>query len=236
MRFEAMRNRSTEATKYSILSWGSKIASGEHNPKFLDIGCGDGGLTAEFAAKIGARKYYGIDNDVAVLVEAKRHGVTTQKVDLNNKPIPFPDNFFDIILCHQIAEHLANPDNMFQEMWRVLKLKGQCLISVPNLCSLHNRLFVLLGWHPTVISSSTKYSFGNPTQRGEQLEEMVEHRHNTAFSPASLKEMLKHYRFKIEDYSGVGLYPFGDRIATFLLKPFPGLGIVQIATVSKEAK
>jgi precorrin-6B methylase 2 len=34
----------------------------ENNLKFLDIGCGDGNLTVEFAAKTGAGERYGIDS------------------------------------------------------------------------------------------------------------------------------------------------------------------------------
>jgi hypothetical protein len=62
---------------------------------------------------------------------------------------------------------------------------------------------------------------------------MAGHRHNTAFSPAGLKEMLKFYGFRIENYYGAGLHPFGSKVAEFLLKLFPGLGVVQIAIVSK---
>ena len=232
MRFEAMRNRQGEAARRKILSCAAEIAPGENKPKFLDVGCGDGKLTVEFAAKIGARECYGIDSHEPALIEARRRGITVERVDLNNEPIPFPDSFFDVVLCHQVAEHLTNADNLFQEIWRVLRAGGRCLLSVPNLCSLHNRIFVLFGWHPTVISPSTKFSFGNPA-RGERLEEMAGHRHNTAFSPAGLKEMLEFYGFRIENYYGSGLHPFGDRTSQFLLKPFPGLGVVQIAIVRK---
>ena len=233
MRFQAMRNREAAAARRKILSCAAKIALEENNPKFLDVGCGDGKLTVEFAAKIGTKECYGVDSDEPALVGARRRGVTVEKVDLNNEPVPFPDSFFDVMLCHQVAEHLTNPDNLFQEIWRVLRTGGRCLLSVPNLCSLHNRIFVLFGWHPTVISPSTKFSFGNPAQRGERLRKMAGHRHNTAFSPVGLKEMLKFYGFRIENYYGSGLHPFGDKVAEFLLKPFPGLGVVQIAIVRK---
>lgn len=232
MRFEVMRDRVAEAGRLKILSCAAEIALAENNPKFLDVGCGGGKLTVEFAARIGARNVYGVDIYEPALIEARRRGVRVEKVDLNNEPIPFPDGFFDIVLCHQIAEHLTNADNLFQEIWRVLRAGGLCLLSVPNLCSLHNRIFVLFGWHPTVVSPSTKFSFGNPA-RGERLEGMAEHRHHTAFSPAALKEMLKFYGFRIENYYGSGLHPFGHKTSQFLLKLFPGLGVVQIAIVRK---
>ena len=232
-RFEAMRIRHRQANRRKILSCGAEIALEVNNPKFLDIGCGDGNLTVEFAAKIGAGERYGVDNHEPALIEARRRGVTVEKVNLNNEPIPFPDSFFDVILCREVAEHLTNPDNLFQEMWRVLRTGGRCLLSVPNLCSLHNRISVLFGWHPTVISPSTKFSFGNPLLREERLPETAGYRHVTAFSPAGLKEMLKFYGFRIENYYGTGLHPFGGKVAEFLLKLFPGFGAVQIAIVSK---
>lgn len=57
----------------------------ENNPKFLDIGCGDGNLTVEFTAKIGAGERYGIDSHEPALIEARRRGVTAVQIAIVSK-------------------------------------------------------------------------------------------------------------------------------------------------------
>jgi ubiquinone/menaquinone biosynthesis C-methylase UbiE len=224
VKFKSMRLKQAEDARNKILSCESLLMGN----RFLDVGCGDGELTMNFEIKLGAKEVYGIDNDEQYLSKARSRGVNTKCVDINSGMLPFPNNFFDVVLCHQVAEHLMDVDHMMQEVWRVLKLNGGFLISVPNLCSLHNRLFMLAGYQPTVVSPSNKFSFGNSMQ-GEQLEESVGHRHNKAFSPRAFKEMIKYYGFKIEHYWGSGIYFLPE----FILKVFPELGVVQIILARK---
>ena len=221
-----MRQKQGEDARNRVLSATSLLGKGV---SFLDVGCGNGKLTMEFANRLGLSHIYGVDNDSKRLVEAKNRGVITERVDLNKDVLPFQDNYFDIVLCHQVAEHIVNVDCLLQEIWRVLKPDGKLVISVPNLCSLHNRLFMLFGYQPTVISPSSKFSFGNPALNGEQLEEEVGHRHNNAFSPAAFKGILKYYKFNVKYYWGSGIYFLPE----YILKLFPGLGVVQIAIARK---
>lgn len=75
----------------------------------------------------------------------KKQGDKSRKSDVN-EGMPFSSEFFDVILCNQVAEHLLNPDTLFKEIRRLLRKRGHTHISAPNLCALHNRIFVLFGW------------------------------------------------------------------------------------------
>jgi len=159
--------------------------------------------------------------------------VVVKKVDLDKNRFPFRKKIFDVILCNQVIEHLTNPDKLLEEIHRTLKDDGYALISTPNLASLHNRLFLFFGSQPTILAPSTKIIFGNPL-RGVESGMYGPARHVTAFTYKSFKEMLNHYNFKIDRYSGSGFYPLKGICAEILAKLFPNLAVYSIARVSKK--
>jgi ubiquinone/menaquinone biosynthesis C-methylase UbiE len=46
--------------------------------------------------------------------------------------LPFADNAFDGIVCSSVLEYLRDPDRCLAELYRVLRLNGRLVISVPN--------------------------------------------------------------------------------------------------------
>lgn len=233
---ERLRLRSIiegKTVKLKLLELTEKLKG---NIRLLDIGCHDGIFTMEFSKKVGAKEVYGLEINKDFIKQARSKGVICKKTDVNKK-LPFADNFFDIVLCNQVIEHLYNPDNLFLEINRILKMNGHLYISTPNLCSLHGRIFVLLGWQPTAIAPSTRFIFGNPL-RGETSGFFKYNRHLTCFTPASFKEMTEFYGFKIIKYTGSVVYPFGTKISSFISKTFPSLSVFQIikAVKIKEIK
>jgi len=55
--------------------------------------------------------------------------VKIRKVDITN--ISFEDNFFDIILCNHVLEHIPDDIQAMKEMYRVMKKGGWGILSVP---------------------------------------------------------------------------------------------------------
>lgn len=52
--------------------------------------------------------------------------------DLNKSPIPFDDDFFDVIIASHVIEHLNDPLVFFQECMRVLKPGGKFYLEAPS--------------------------------------------------------------------------------------------------------
>ena len=46
----------------------------------------------------------------------------------DNVPIPYPDDFFDVINCHGVLHHIPDPEPVIDEFYRVLKTNGVAYI------------------------------------------------------------------------------------------------------------
>lgn len=51
--------------------------------------------------------------------------------------IPLADNSLGAIICQAVLEHIQNPQKAVDEIYRVLKPGGQCLVSLPFLYPYH---------------------------------------------------------------------------------------------------
>lgn len=54
-----------------------------------------------------------------------------------NQPLPVPGNEFDTIILSDVLEHLSNPAQLWNEMFRILKHDGKVILNVPFLYKLH---------------------------------------------------------------------------------------------------
>lgn len=72
--------------------------------------------------------------------------VGVDATNLDNLPLPFESNSFDIVIMCETLEHLNfNPVEPLKEICRVLKKEGMCYITIPNLACLENRIALLRG-------------------------------------------------------------------------------------------
>lgn len=98
--------------------------------KFLDVGCGMGGVFAALPDH-PQQERFGIDfSDVALEVVRSRSKGTFLKGDV--RTMPFNDRFFDRVLCTETLEHVDGPEQVIAEIARVLKPGGKVLITVPE--------------------------------------------------------------------------------------------------------
>lgn len=129
----------------------------------LDIGCFDGSKSVLFCRVAQCKEIIGVDFLPEKLAEARARGLQTLEADLNTDlPLSLPSHSFDIILCSEVIEHLFSPDDLLDEMKRLLKPDGYILLTTPNLASWKNRLALLLGWQPFASEVSTRDRYGNP--------------------------------------------------------------------------
>jgi len=99
----------------------------------LDIGCGNGNLVNYLARRLG-REVVGLDISdegfARALGAAKRdrllHLVRCVRADA--EAVPFSDAAFDAVLLVHTLHHLARPEAILRETWRVLKPRGKLII------------------------------------------------------------------------------------------------------------
>ena len=100
--------------------------------RVLDIGCGDGSLSKIAESKF--QEIHGCDIALTALQEAKIRGMRTICVDLNTIiPLPYQDESFDTITCLEVLEHVLDPLNLLRDFHRVLRPKGQVVLTTPNI-------------------------------------------------------------------------------------------------------
>jgi methionine biosynthesis protein MetW len=128
--------------------------------RLLDIGCGFGGLAGFVGETLAIDEIHGIDIDGRALREAAEKGVITHQLDVERDALPFEDNFFDLVISFGMLDYLPFFDHALREVFRVLRIGGYALISLPNLASWHNRLFLLLGYQPRDIEVSSEIVVG----------------------------------------------------------------------------
>ncbi|MFQ5334755.1 MAG: class I SAM-dependent methyltransferase [Flavobacteriales bacterium] len=51
--------------------------------------------------------------------------------NMNVLSIPYKDNYFDIIICNHLLEHVPNDIEAMRELYRVLKKSGKAILQVP---------------------------------------------------------------------------------------------------------
>ncbi|MFL5841030.1 MAG: class I SAM-dependent methyltransferase [Thermoleophilaceae bacterium] len=98
----------------------------------LDVGCGEGVLTAQWADKLGDGRIVGIDLDDPKLKaewdRRRRANLEYRVEDATN--LSFADGEFDMATAIEVLEHVPEPERTVSEMARVAK--RWMLVSVPR--------------------------------------------------------------------------------------------------------
>jgi len=99
----------------------------------LDVGCGEGVLTHQWAQRLGQeRRVVGIDLDDAALHAewAKRTAPNLSYRVMKAENLPFGDDEFDTATAIEVLEHVPDPEHTVAEMARVAQ--RWLLVSVPR--------------------------------------------------------------------------------------------------------
>jgi ubiquinone/menaquinone biosynthesis C-methylase UbiE len=93
--------------------------------RVLDAGCGkDAAHISKYLGMI--KEPYGVDLvDIAADQKIKAYKCSIEK-------IPAESDYFDLIMCNSVAEHLEDPLAVLKEFYRVLKPGGRLIFFAPN--------------------------------------------------------------------------------------------------------
>ncbi|KAK5996711.1 putative methyltransferase C1B3.06c [Cladobotryum mycophilum] len=98
--------------------------------RILDIGCGPGTITVDYAsAYVPQGHVTGLEKAGEVLTQArnlaKEKGVeNVDFVEGDANALAFEDETFDVVVCHQVLQHVKDPVGILKEMRRVAKTGG----------------------------------------------------------------------------------------------------------------
>lgn len=125
-----------------------KFAQQRIQGNVLENGCGVG-MYIEKMSKEGAN-VTGLEYDFDRALEAKN--ISDKIIKAAGEYLPLPSSTFDLILSHEVIEHVQSDRSAIAEMIRVLKVGGRAMIFCPN------------RWYPVEthgIFWKGKYYFGN---------------------------------------------------------------------------
>ena len=111
--------------------------SGEDKRMVLDAGCGTGLDASNLKSRFPKMTLYGVDISAVSLSEAARRSEEGLHFFISGlEAMPFADGAFDILISHEVIEHVEDPALVLAEFHRVLNDGGQCVIATPNGASL----------------------------------------------------------------------------------------------------
>ena len=117
-RYTQQANWTRDLRKYLFERTGLKTAR-----RVLEVGCGTGAILGE----IQTQALLGLDIQLASLMEARVHAPAASLTCGDALCLPYPDERFDIVLCHFLLLWVSDPQRALGEMKRVTRPGGYIL-------------------------------------------------------------------------------------------------------------
>ncbi len=116
--------------------------------RILDVGCGVGAYVRKM--RFFSPDVYGVDIDSERVAKASFDLPNIQVAPAET--LPFADGFFDVILSHEVIEHVSDDAQAIREAYRCLKPGGRLVVFCPNRLYFFETHGICLG---------KRYVFGN---------------------------------------------------------------------------
>lgn len=114
--------------------------------RILDLGCGDGQLTARIAA--GGIEIRGVDSSAAMVAAARERGVEAEEAGAES--LPYPDASFDAVFSNAALHWVRGQNAMMAEVHRVLRPGGRFVAEMGghgNIAAIHTGFMAVLVRH-----------------------------------------------------------------------------------------
>jgi len=140
--------------------------------RLLDVGCGDGinlvGLNRIIESQGWQAFLCATDYNPLRVERASRFPFLREVRQATIQSIPYPDGWFDALLCNHVLEHIRDDETVLRELKRVLRPGGLMILGVPNegcaLARLRNHVF-----QRSILRTTDHVNFYTGDQLGEIL-------------------------------------------------------------------
>lgn len=161
------------------------------NNKILEVGAGSGDTLVEIKKLKLAKEVVGVE--LMKLDDSQQKNSEIDRIIFGNIEtieLDFPGEYFDVIICGDVLEHLLDPANALKKLHKYLKTDGVLITSIPNFREIHNLCKI-------VIQADFKY----------EDEGILDRTHLRFFCKKNIIELLISAKFTpIEIHSGFRLY------------------------------
>ncbi len=152
--------------------------------KALEIGCGEGTFSVHLK---GAEEYWGVEPVREVAERAKDKVPTRVLTGIYDDAHPeLPDDYFDLVICNDVIEHMTSHDDFFEKIQQKLKSGGYLVGSIPNI----RYLPVLVG---LILKRDWEYEESG----------VMDRTHFRYFTSKSLQRSFRDHDFEIERFEGI---------------------------------
>ena len=104
-----------------------RLLAPTRDDKVLDLGCGDGNISKFLVGKV--KEIKGLDISAKRVQRAAKKGIDA--ICGNALKTPYPNAYFDKIICSEVIEHMPQPGKLLDEVKRILKPGGIAVMSIP---------------------------------------------------------------------------------------------------------
>jgi 2-polyprenyl-3-methyl-5-hydroxy-6-metoxy-1,4-benzoquinol methylase len=188
--------------------------------KILEIGCGEGNFGVCLKKEIGA-EVWGVEYNSAHAALAEKQLDKVFCGDIAQIVDQLPSNYFDVVVCNDVLEHLTDPYTVLEKLKSNLSPNGIVVSSLPNIRYFRSFFKILFEKNWDYTESGT-----------------MDFTHFRFFTVNSIRKMYENLNYDVLLHEGIN--------ATKSLKPWPliflsfgyfsDIKYLQYATVAKPKK
>ncbi len=203
--YQNVDHRSIYAHNLFLRQQQTQILIDNPQGRLLELGCGAGNVLLNVSAHQSV-KPFGADFSLGMLTQARQNAHSLkQKLPLFNadaSKLPLASNSFDTIICLGVLEYIPNYTDVIAECMRVLKPKGQFIVSIPNATSpfirIDDTLFAIKNAITHTLLPTTVKSWIKQKLLGREDKPYFRHK-KQRFLPMKFRDTLLNQGFQITD-------------------------------------
>lgn len=151
--------------------------------KVLEIGCGEGYFAVNLKQDC---EYWGVEPEGKAAAAARQRLHRVLEGTYQEAQAELPDHYFDLIICNDVIEHMADHDRFLQSIRSKMKADACLVGSIPNV-----RHYEVL--QELLVQRDWQYKDAG----------IMDRTHLRFFTEKSLKRTILKHGFVIEDFRGI---------------------------------